>query len=93
MAQDDKDKPWISNYPPLQAWLNEHDARCDWQIPYGNKNKPAMYVEQWRTRGGREFIITVMANQGGWNVYSPCDSNSIVETLADLEARLGMKAG
>lgn len=57
MAQDDKDKPWISNYPPLQEWLNAHEARCDWQIPYGNKNKPAMYVEQWRTRTGREFII------------------------------------
>lgn len=83
----DENKPWVSNYPPLQRWLDEQGARPMWQVPYGPRDAPSMYVEGWSV-DGRLCVITVHANKGGWDIYTAADTNSISETLADATARL-----
>jgi hypothetical protein len=86
--RDPADEPFTSNYPPLDAWLREHGARCDWQIPYGPKSKSAAYLECWRCPGSAPFVILVRADRAGWDVYTPCHSAKVDETLADLERRI-----
>jgi hypothetical protein len=87
---NDIDKPWVDNYPPLRDWLRKHEARCNWQLPLGNKSFPNAYVESWIAPNGREFVVVVQANRLGWNIYTPEPSSEIVGTLADAERRLGL---
>jgi hypothetical protein len=81
------DEPWISNYPPLHDWLNEHNARCDWQLKLG-KGKHASMLEQWRLPGSLPFVILVMAQKYGWEIFTPGASNTVDATLADTKARI-----
>lgn len=96
MANENENKPWVSNYPPLQAWLKKHDARCLWQRPMQNDPQeesdwaPTAYIECWQI-ALRPFIIVVHANKGGWDLYTACESMKISETLEDAEKRLGLK--
>lgn len=94
VAKDqDTDKPWIHNYPPLRDWLNKHEARCNWQIPLGDPDRPNAYVESWTFAGATgEVIIVVLANQNGWNLYTPHTGNKIDDSLIDAEHRLGLAA-
>lgn len=92
----DGDRPWTSNYPPLQEWLRKHGARCQWQVPYGNSGMrengeavPAAYIECY-TIGRGSVIVVVQAKKMGWDVYSALPTNSIPETLADAERRCGL---
>lgn len=84
----DEDQPWISNYRPLQDFLREIDARCDWQIPYGPRSKPTMYVEQWRAPGSAPFIIVVRSNKHGWDIYTSELSNKIDAAIEDARRRI-----
>lgn len=81
-------EPWVSNYPPLQKWLDEHEARCLWQIPYGGKSDPVAYVECWKFASGRLAILFVWSHGFGWEIYTPAGTNKVDETLADAEQRL-----
>jgi len=85
--KSDDDKPWIGNYPPLHEWLMQNDARCDWQLRLG-KGAHASMLEQWRMPGSLPFIVLVMANKHGWEVYSPCHENNINATLEDAKRRI-----
>lgn len=87
-ADDNKNKPWVSNYPPLHDFLREIDARCDWQIPYGPARAPTMYVEQWRAPGAAPFIIVVYADQHGWNIFTATLSEKIDATIEDVKRRI-----
>lgn len=87
---DTSNKPWISNYPPLQDWLNKIDARCQDQIPVGGPVEPIAYLEKWGTPNGRVFIVEVRANKMGWNIYTSTDDGTIQGTLQDAESRLGL---
>lgn len=83
---NNKDKPYIENYPPLQKWLNDNDAQCMWQIPYGNHDEPFAYVENWIVNN-TQVIIVVYSNNHGWNIFTPCQSISIDATLRDASER------
>lgn len=87
--EDNSNKPWVSNYPPLKAWLNKIQARCLIQAPYGDPENPRAYFEQWSVNS-QVFMVTVQANQGGWSVYTQVDSNLIDATLKDAGDRLGL---
>lgn len=90
-ATKNADKPWIHNYPPLRDWLSKHEARCNWQLPLGNPDRPNAYVESWSfARGTGEILVVVHANQNGWNLYTPHNSLKIDETIADAERRIGL---
>jgi hypothetical protein len=97
---ENKDKSWVDNYPPLAEWLRKHEARCMWQVPmqcehsstqeaYGH---PMAYIECYMIPGERPrpFIVEVRANLGGWNIYTELDDNDIAATLEDVERRLGL---
>ncbi|MFA4971493.1 MAG: hypothetical protein WC683_02690 [bacterium] len=88
--KDNSDKPWVSNYPELQRWLDDHDARCQWQLPMGDPESPSAYVEAWQFSTGHVAIITVRGNRNGWNIYSALPSNLTIESLDDAAKRLGL---
>lgn len=91
-----KNKPWVSNYPPLNDWLHQHNARCMWQIPsepepkgeedYNPEWTPNSYIECWSV-GKSTVILIVRANQQGWDIYSALNSNSVKESLEDAAKR------
>lgn len=86
----DINEPWISNYPPLQAFLAEIKARCDWQVKlpiYGGA-----IAEQWRAPGSMPFLVVVQGKQHGWDIYTPNAGAGISETLDDVRARIFAKA-
>jgi hypothetical protein len=87
----DRSQPWVSNYPPLHEWLQRHGARCMWQLPYGDPEMPAQYIECWLVNK-RLFIVQVYSNQCGWNIYTELADRNTEATLADAEARLGLLA-
>lgn len=94
---DTKNAPWISNYPPLKAWLNKHNARCMWQIGMQPEDSnqvreygyPTAYVECWLV-GKALAIVIIHDNKMGWEIYTPAGTPLISETLADAERRLGL---
>lgn len=90
MDNQKNDKPWISNYPPLQEWLNKIEARCAEQIPVGGGRNPISYLEKWITPSGRVFLVEVRAYNRGWDIFTASDSNMINETLTDAESRLAI---
>jgi hypothetical protein len=96
-ANDDhSNKPWTSNYPPLEAWLDKHNAQCMYQLPTSPRQptddedwQPRAYVEMYLI-GGRPCIVIIHANKMGWEIYTPIGSTKITETFADAEQRLGI---
>lgn len=75
----------------LEEWLTKIDATCAWQlVRRGHDNKPHSYIEAW-TANGRVFIVVRYAEMGGWDIYTAADTAAIDATLADVEARIGLK--
>ncbi len=90
MERKHNDRPYTSNYPALQTWLNRIGARCCEQLPVGsNPDDPAAYVETW-IANGRVFIVHIHSRQQGWEIYTAHEGNSISATLEDAEKRLGL---
>jgi hypothetical protein len=89
-ADDNKNKPWVSNYPVLKNWLEKIGARCMEQNPVGSTRAPTAYLERWMTPAGRSFIVGVRGNRMGWNVYTDADTPNTDLTLADAEQRFGL---
>lgn len=86
----DKNQPWIENYPPLEAWLAAHHARCDWQAKLGAGNRASM-IEQWRFPNGSTALITIRSHRDGWDLYVPAHKgNDIGETLRKATEALGL---
>jgi len=79
-------EPYVEHYPPLRDWLDKHGARCDWQRYEENAN-----VEQWHMADGGRFVLVIMANGRGWDIYTPADTNAIDASLRDAEQRLGLR--
>lgn len=83
--------PYVSNYPPLQAFLVKYEARCDWQVRLGgDEDDPTGYIEQHRFPNGRTCIIVVHANLHGWDIFTPANTAKIDETLLDVIERLNL---
>lgn len=89
--KDTRNKPWVSNYPPLKDWLDKINAWCIEQTPIGNTQNPVAYWEKWCTPNGRTFIVEVRYNALGWNVFTDSGSSMISETLDDAEIRLKIR--
>lgn len=88
-AETNENKPWTSNYPPLNEWLHKIEARCMDQIPVGDPENPRAYLEKWIVNG-RVFALEVRADQHGWEIFTANYTNSVDETFADAEKRLGV---
>jgi transposase-like protein len=83
------DKPYTANYPVLEAWLQKHEAQCNWQLPIGDKRNPQGYVESWFSRSWKmPVVIIVWAKQRGWDIYTAPATNSGEVTLQDAEDRV-----
>lgn len=92
---DNSNKPWVSNYPPLKQWLDEHNARCMWQVP-SNPDRgddpdwaPGAYIECYLINM-HPVVVVVRSNQMGWDIYTTASTPLIDATLMDAEARLGL---
>jgi hypothetical protein len=83
----DKSKPYVDNYPVLRDWLRKNEAKCDWQLSLGSEEEPSAFVESYSVRG-RQFLIMVYSNHGGWDIYTSGASSRIDETLDDANKRL-----
>lgn len=88
MASDTERLPglWSERAAPLREWLFRH-GRCAWQVPATKKNPRA--IECWIVNG--QLVIATIAEYG-WELYTQPATNSISETLADAELRVGMRA-
>ncbi len=99
MATDSGNGPFLNNYPPLQAWLKKHGARCMWQVPMEPRPRnassdwyPRAYLEGWLV-GKQIVVVQVHADRFGWELYIAPDTGKIDETLAEAELRLGLQSG
>jgi len=98
-SKDTTMEPWVSNYPPLKAWLDKHEARCQWQLPSNPRPNdaawdwsPGSYIEGWRLKGSNAVVILVVhSNKMGWDVFTSVGTNNVGDTLEDAEKRLGLK--
>ena len=88
-SDDNSNKPWVSNYPPLQEWLEKIGAHCVDQIAIGDADAPIAYLEKWLANG-QMLLVEVRSNGNGWNLYTAPQTLRIDETLADAERRLGI---
>jgi hypothetical protein len=89
--QKQSSKPYVSNYPDLQAFLDRANARCNWQLRLGGtEDEPTGYVEQWMFAGGKVAVIVIHANGNGWDIFTSADRPEIAATLEDAAVRLGV---
>lgn len=80
----------IGDYPPLQAWLNKHEARfCYSLLPRIDKDSTPS-IECWRVGNSVAFIVLYPGTRG-WDIVTGCASNDIDKTLDDVEERVGIK--
>jgi hypothetical protein len=85
-----KDKPYMTNYPELYDWVNEHEGRCTWQLPLGNEDEPTAFVEHWRFPNGAAAIITVQANQNGWSIFPEIQTMQTKQCLDEAALCMGL---
>ncbi len=71
----------VESYPPLWDWLVKHNARCCYQLKYGDNR-----FEGWRV-GVQVVVIILYPNGMGWDLATMLNTNDIAETLADAEKR------
>jgi hypothetical protein len=71
---------------PLDEWLRGHDAVCLWE-----RTMPRMTVQAWQI-GEAVAIVQRFGKHGadGWDLYTAASRNSVADTLADAELRLGI---
>lgn len=81
------EKAYTSNYPDLQKWLDDREARCNWQLLRGRLDSHHEHVESWSI-GAHQFIVVVRSHHLGWDVYTACGDIRVDETFADAERRL-----
>lgn len=90
---DTSDLPYVANYPALDEWLREHDARCMWQTTQAGEavTTHATMVEMWQFPNGAQAIVLVRPCKMGWDIFTPGQSHLTAPTLRDAEARLGLE--
>lgn len=99
---DTSQMPYVSNYPPLQEWLDKHEARCMFQVPMqcvhdrgvdenGRNEPPTAYVEQYLfPKTNTLAIVLVHGRKMGWDIFISSNDHEIKSTLEDAERRLGL---
>lgn len=71
-----------ANHGPLNAWLIAHDARCLW-VAMGS---PRFDIEGWTINAA--VLIVTRYHDGGWDIFTACQSLGVDQTFADAEKRL-----
>jgi hypothetical protein len=84
----DLPKPYVENYPLLKGWLDDHEARCNWQKALGDPERPSGYVESWSVPNKGEILLVVRADQHGWDIFTSNPSINTHTALDDANARL-----
>jgi hypothetical protein len=80
----DSAEPWISNYPPLEAWLHADErSHCMWQTRTPNGRD---MIECWLVNG-RPTIVLVYGDRHGWDIFTSANTGDIAKTLADADER------
>ncbi len=82
-----KDKAYTSNYPDLEEWIHGNEGRCAWQILHGDQDAFHSYVELWQFEKG-QAIVLVHSHHRGWDIFTPCRSNKVTDTLEDAYERI-----
>lgn len=85
-----ENKPYVSNYPQLEAWLEKHKARCLWQIEPGKGSWRSFQIECWIFPRGGRAIIQIHSGRLGFNIFTQTSDPSIDVTFLDAEQRLGL---
>lgn len=78
-----KSLPSAADYPPLEAWLTEHNAREAWHAVAPQGAAVACYVV-----GTSTVIALLRPVPRGWDLYTALDTIDIAATLADAHARV-----
>lgn len=92
MAQTKKsneDKPWIENYPELDEWLKTTAARGMWEKTIGEGMGQQM-IRYYLFPNGKAAIVTVWAQQGGYQIWTESAEVKTPEYFTDTEKRLGL---
>jgi len=87
MARAAGDEPFVDNYPELAEWLKQHEAVAVAQLPCSPRRPTAYFLEVWEVQGVH-VVIRVHADRRGWDIFTPCGSNRIDETLRDADQRI-----
>ena len=82
-----EERAWTANYPALERWLRERDARCNWQVLRGKEDGHHQYVESWSI-GTMSFLLLVSSHRHGWDVFTSCGVPQVDATLKDADERL-----
>ena len=64
-------------------------VRCLWQVKNPGGSRVA-WLECWQIGGSVALIQTF--DFGGWDVFTPCASRNVAETIADAFNRCGVEA-
>ena len=86
-----KIKRSVSDFPELEAWLDQHQAFCLWSVE-GGEFSPS--VSGWRVGAGVAIVLLYATGpsgaRGGWGIATEPDTIDVKQTLADVEGRLGI---
>lgn len=75
--------PSASDYPPLEKWLTEHNAREAWRAVAPQGAAVACYVV------GTSTALALLRPDGrGWEIYTSLDTTDIPASLADAHDRV-----
>lgn len=85
----DTDRAWVTNYPPLHAWIKRIKARCLAQVPRGDPLTGG-YLETYVLPNGKIFLLIVTPFQGGWEIYTPLAAGDDETRIHNAEVRLGL---
>lgn len=80
-------RPYVSNYPPLERWLNHHQAKCMTQMPIRYAGRTVEFVEFWLIKT-QLVVVTVKEKKQGWQIYMPAQAPGVRGTFDEVEAHL-----
>lgn len=94
---NNSEKPWVENYPQLEAWLNKHEACGMWEAVVGDIEEYPRGARIVRCylfpRSARVTLVEVLGGGDGWNIWTDCADRKTESTFADAERRLGLAPG
>lgn len=85
------DAPTTRDYPALHAWLQKHDARCQWELDHNKGETNAFKVISFHFPASGHHVLVQVHHRMGWNLYTAFTGNSVSDSLEDAERRLGLE--
>jgi len=71
----------------LDAWLDQHHARCLWSRTLSYNRGKEVEVECYRVQAG---LVLVLRYADGWDLFTAMDTLDAKATLHDADIRLGI---